>query len=247
MRGQHHLSMSRPKLNVNDVTGPAPGSSWFARLVSSLHPPPPRPEGPEGVKTLGHRAYVGGLWDEIGSLQFEFLVNRGLKPHHYLLDVACGSLRAGVHFISYLDRGHYLGIEKEQSLLQAGLENELGPTMFAEKQPQLVISKDFEFGKLGNRPNFALAHSLFTHLPAHVINDCLTKLRGFIQDDGAFYATFNEVPREIVNPETPHDHANFQYTRQQLERLAASSGWTAEYIGDWNHPRNSKMMRFLPS
>lgn len=55
-----------------------------------------KPEGHFGVWMVGHRNYVGGLWDEIGLLQFEFLKSRGLKPHHVLVDIACGSLRAGV-------------------------------------------------------------------------------------------------------------------------------------------------------
>ena len=83
--------------------------------------------GPEGIKKAGHRQYVGGYWDEIGRLQFEYLVSQGLRPHHYLLDIACGALRAGIHFIPYLEPGHYLGIDKEADLIQAGTEKELNP------------------------------------------------------------------------------------------------------------------------
>lgn len=42
-----------------------------------------------------HRIAVGGMWDEIGKLQFEFMVKQGLKPHHKFLDIGCGSLRGG--------------------------------------------------------------------------------------------------------------------------------------------------------
>ncbi len=38
---------------------------------------------------------VGGLWDEIGQLQFDFLRAKGLLPRHKLLDFGCGSLRGG--------------------------------------------------------------------------------------------------------------------------------------------------------
>ena len=41
------------------------------------------PEGETGIQKIGHRAYVGGLWDEIGNLQFEFLVAKGLRPEHF--------------------------------------------------------------------------------------------------------------------------------------------------------------------
>ena len=74
-------------------------------------------EGNMGVRMVGHRAYIGGRWEEWGRVEFEFMVSRGLRPEHVLLDIACGALRAGVHFIPYLDAGNYLGIEKELSLI----------------------------------------------------------------------------------------------------------------------------------
>lgn len=36
-----------------------------------------------------HREPVGGMWEEIGRLQFDFLIQNGLKPDHKLLDVGC--------------------------------------------------------------------------------------------------------------------------------------------------------------
>ena len=47
------------------------------------------------VKAGKHRDSVGGLWDEVGQLQVDFLVSRGLMQHHKLLDIGCGSLRGG--------------------------------------------------------------------------------------------------------------------------------------------------------
>src|SRR6516164_2727494 len=69
-----------------------------------------------------YRELVGGSWDEIGQLQLDFLVARGLMPHHRLLDVGCGSLRAGVKVVRYLDPGHYAGIDLHESLLDAGYD-----------------------------------------------------------------------------------------------------------------------------
>ncbi len=94
-----------------------------------------RPEGSFGVAVLGQRNYVGGLWDELGKLQFEFMVAQGLRPHHVFLDVACGSLRGGRLFIPYLDRGNYLGLDKERGLIRAGLRNEIDPKVASEKAP----------------------------------------------------------------------------------------------------------------
>lgn len=158
---------------------------------------PQKAQGPGGIVQVGHRDYVAGLWNEIGQLQFRYLVNQGLKPHHYFLDVACGSLRAGIHFIPYLERGHYLGIDKEQTLIEAGINQELPKKVYEQKKPRLLVSKDFEFEKFEVTADFALAQSLFTHLPPDLIRRCLMKLRRNIATDGVFYATFWEVVEEL--------------------------------------------------
>src|SRR3989449_5135255 len=77
------------------------------------------------VQAGRHREAVGGLWDEIGQLQIDFLVSQGLMPHHRLLDIGCGSLRGGVKMIRYLDVGHYAGVDLHESLINAGYEIEL--------------------------------------------------------------------------------------------------------------------------
>src|SRR5712691_3540887 len=96
------------------------------------------------VRAGRHRACVGGLWDEIGQLQIDFLVSRGLLPHHRLLDVGCGSLRGGVKLIKYLDAGHYAGIDLHESLLDAGYEIELAKEGLTHKLPRSNLVADGE-------------------------------------------------------------------------------------------------------
>ena len=204
--------------------------------------------GPEGIRQLGHREYVGGLWAELGYLQFDFLYRAGLQPHHYLLDIACGSLRGGVHFIPYLESGHYLGIDKEEELIKAGVEHELGEEMLRLKQPRFVVSNNFEFDKFGMQPDFALAQSLFTHLPAYLIERCFRSLRQVVHARSVFYATFFLRDKDTApgNPDEPHDWGYFAYTRKQMENFGTLSGWSAHYIGEWNHPRAQKIVRYVP-
>lgn len=52
-------------------------------------------QGPGGMASLGHRTCLGGRWDEIGDLGWNFLLNHGLRPETFLLDNGCGSLRPG--------------------------------------------------------------------------------------------------------------------------------------------------------
>ena len=42
----------------------------------------------------------------------------GVSQDMLVLDIACGSLRLVVKAIPYLDKSHYLGIEKEEKCMQ---------------------------------------------------------------------------------------------------------------------------------
>ena len=205
------------------------------------------PEGDRGIKKRGHRGYVGGMWEEIGTLQFQFLLSKGLKPDSFLLDIACGSLRLGVKAIPYLERSHYLGIEKESGLVKAGLEKELGAKLREEKQPNIVISDSFEFEKLGQKADFAIAQSLFTHLPPTLINLCFKKLHPYLQDEGVFYASYFRTEWKISNPKKPHAHGYFGYTEDEMCSFGETNGFTANYIGDWNHPRDLVIVEYRKS
>ena len=202
------------------------------------------PEGPEGIEQLGHRRYVGGHWDEIGRLQFEFMRTRGLEPHHRFLDVACGALRAGVHFIPWLAPGRYFGIEKEAELVRRGLETELDPEVRASQAPQICVDDDFGVGVFGVRFDHALANSLFTHLPPASIGRCLVRLRPHMVDGGTLYASFFEAESPVRKDAIAHDHGTFRYTRSELEELGRSAGFEPDYLGGWGHPRGQHMMAF---
>lgn len=205
---------------------------------------------PDNVRPIGGegpRGFVGGLWYELGELQFKFLVQRGLRPEHTLLDIACGSMRAGVRFVPYLDAGNYMGIDIDGSLIAHGRDVELGPVLCAIKRPEFVVSASFEFERFSRQPDFAIAQSLFTHLTVPDIELCLRNLRSVAKPATAFYATFFEVGSAVGNPGTSHPHAAFRFTRGQMAELGEQAGWKMEYIGDWHHPRDQKMLNFTPA
>lgn len=64
-------------------------------------------------------------WEDVGRMQFEFLLREGLQPHHHLLDIGCGSFRGGRFVIDYLQEGHYFGIDREAQHLEAGMKHVL--------------------------------------------------------------------------------------------------------------------------
>jgi hypothetical protein len=187
------------------------------------------------------------MWHEMGILQFDFLKNQGLQPHHFFLDIACGSLRGGVRFIDYLEPWRYLGLDKEEELILAGIYHELGMETYDFKKPRFVISDSFEFDLFHARVDTAAAISLFTHLPASLIEVCFWRLRKSIAKNGRFYATFFESQDEVDNPTAPNEGINFYYTRDQMLAFGNDTGWQATYIGDWGDPELQKAVMYVPA
>lgn len=98
----------------------------------------PKPEGEEGMRTRGYQKMVGGMWNEIGQLQFDYMRKQGLQPQHVFCDVACGSFRAGRFFIDYLNPGNYLGIDKQFVLVETGRREVIGETTWQKNNPKLL-------------------------------------------------------------------------------------------------------------
>ena len=204
-----------------------------------------------------HRLAVGGLWEEIGKLQFEFLVRHGLRPEHYLLDIGCGSMRGGVHFVRYLTSGHYFGVEKSSELLDAGRNIELRRYNLVNKNPILVQMSDFDLKSLGRSFDYALAQSVFTHLPLNSIVRCIMNVEKVLVPRGRLYATFFHNPRgkfdlePVMHPRadgpdfpTYFDQDPYHYDFEAFKWACEGTRLKAEYIGDWNHPRDQKMIVF---
>jgi hypothetical protein len=205
------------------------------------------PDGPDGIARLGPRECVGGMWDEVGQLQFDFLVGQGLQPTDVLVDIACGSLRAGVRLIPYLDEGNYLGIEKEALLIDHGRREELPCEVEKAKRPEFVVSDSFEFAKFSRPAGWAVAQSLFSHLAPEPIRLCFTNLHAWATPGTRFFATFLECDRDHPNPNRSHAQLGFRYTKTAMEAFGTGSGWSFRYIGDWGHPRGQVMAEYRKS
>lgn len=204
----------------------------------------PWPEGEAGLLVRDHREMVGGKWDEIGLLQFNFMKSQGLKPHHVLCDVACGSFRAGRFFIDYLDAGNYLGIDKQEVLIREGRAKEIGEALWAEKKPEVLIDDAFEFSRFSKRPDFAVANSLFSHLSASDIKRCLKNLAAHAGPGCKFFATYIQSDIPLIHLHSSHSSRSFRYTPEKMLSMGRDAGWHAEYIGDWNHPRKQVMVLY---
>ena len=208
------------------------------------------------VRAGQHRTAIGGNWEPIGQLQSDFLRARGLRPEHKLLDIGCGSLRAGVKLVRYLDAGNYFGTDINESLLGAGYEVELAREGLTDKLPRanLVTEGDFDFSWCPAVYEFALAQSVFSHLPLVHLRICLERLHRHVALGGSFYATFFEIPEHHPNSE-PFRHAGgftthgardpYHHRFSEIEFCCRYLPWQAVYIGDWGHPFSQRMIQFI--
>lgn len=208
------------------------------------------------VAAQKHRAIIGGLWDEVGSLQFRYLVEDGLTPEMRLLDIGCGCLRGGIHFVEHLAPGHYYGLDMSQALLDAGYDVELAQLGLQERLPRsnLFCTSDFDMSAIDQQVDAAIALSVFTHLPLNHVRMCLARLAGVMKVGGKFYATVFTIP-ESADWTVPLEHNPggvvthpiqdpYHYRPEDMDHACSGLGWEVERLVDWNHPRNQKMCVF---
>jgi SAM-dependent methyltransferase len=214
-----------------------------------------KPLTDEEIASGRHRRRAGKLWETMGRLQLDFMVERGLQPSSRLLDVGCGPLRAGIHFVEYLEAGNYFGIDVNESLLDAGYDVELGEELRAKLPRENLRATDRFDCDFGVEFDFAIAQSVFTHLPLNDIRLCLVRVGRAMRPGGRFYASFFEGPAEfpldgVLDGENPKKRDKFTerhpywYWPSDLEWAGGFGPWQFRYIGNWNHPRNQKMVEF---
>lgn len=214
-----------------------------------------KPVVDHGVGAGLHREMIGGLWEEMGQLQFDYLVARGMTPASVLLDIGCGSFRLGVKAAPYLDPGCYYGVDLSESLIDAGYAHEFDEAMRARvPRGNLVTTDSFDFDSLKEPVDFAIAQSVFTHLPLNHLRRCLATLAPKMRSGGQFLVTYFEcepgadlfgpiehAPAGVVS----HDYCDpYHYRLSDLAWAADPADWTFEPIGDWGHPRGQRIVGY---
>ena len=183
-----------------------------------------------------YRAFVGypAKYDIIAAMQFNLLTFLGLRQHHRLLDLGCGSLRAGRLFIPYLNKDHYCGIEPEEWLVREGIERETGQDLIRIKNPSFAYRADYKLTCFGIRFDFILAQSIFSHAGAHDIQRCLAEAAATLAPGGLLVASF-VLDREDYAGDAWVYPTCVGYKDSTVRRIAATAGLDFLVI-DWPHP-----------
>jgi len=199
------------------------------------------PSGSGKLKAGDHhyKAYVGppSQYDFMGATQFRLLCALGLRAHHSLLDVGCGSLRAGRLFISYLDANRYCGIEPNRWLIEEAIINQLGQDQIRIKNPRFDDNATFSTEMFAEKFDFVVAQSIFSHTGQDLTSMALENLGEALKPDGILAATFvegrnNSLGNGWVYPDC------VAYRPTQIRKFAVAAGLFVVRL-PWYHPRQA--------
>lgn len=168
-------------------------------------------------------------WHALGRMQFDYLVEHGLTPDARMLEIGCGNLRAGRLFIDYLEPGHYYGIDISPDILVAAQQT-VAEYGLAGKVPHLTPVRDLRFGFLPDAYFTVVhAHSVFSHSPLEVIDECLAHVGRIMAPGGFFDFTFDRTEGR----EHQVLREDFYYRTETLVGLAERHGLAARFMADW--------------
>jgi SAM-dependent methyltransferase len=112
-------------------------------------------------RTQGHdkamQVAIGGEFDAIGVIEREILINYGLRPNDFVIDVGCGSGRLSKPLSLYL-KGPYLGIDVVPELV------EHATALTGRRDWRFEAASGLEIPEAADRADMVCFFSVFTHL-----------------------------------------------------------------------------------
>ena len=185
-----------------------------------------------------YRAYVGpeDQYDFMGATQFRLLCTLGLRAHHHVLDIGCGSLRAGRLLIPYLQPGGYFGIEPNAYLIEAAFDQELGADIRRIKQPTFAHVADFSIPFDGPF-DIIVAQSIYSHTGLPLLRRSVAAIADKLAPDGMALVTIVEGPGRAQAAQW-HYPDNVTTRPGDLRAAARAAGLRAHRL-PWFHPRQA--------
>jgi len=192
---------------------------------------------------VDHRAAVGPAdkYDVLGFMQLNILVREGLREQHRVLDIGCGSLRGGRFLLLYLAPGCYYGLEKDETLVQAGITQEVSAGLITLKRPTFKYVADFDLRFGGIKFDYILAQSILSHASQTQVRKIMTEVAQVLAPRGRFLFTYFQGPVDYSGAgwaQAPDAH----YTERWMAAAANAAGLTYEHLY-YKHPSNQTWAR----
>jgi SAM-dependent methyltransferase len=183
---------------------------------------------------------VGGAPEWLGPWQLDLLVGLGLRREHTLLDLGCGTLRGGLHFIRHLEVGRYLGVDVSLELLATGARL-LAKTSLQNKLPRLMSITELDH--TSHEVDWVLTQSVLNHLDETEILATVRRASGALRPGGQWVSTicFDSAVDRVTAGE-PHGRRVGEYWRSLtnptwFRSVLADFGFSMEVLRAAHHPR----------
>ncbi|KAE9603211.1 putative S-adenosyl-L-methionine-dependent methyltransferase [Lupinus albus] len=141
-----------------------------------------------------HHSNYGEPWAG-GRDVFEFLAqSTQLRPDSQVLEIGCGTLRVGAHFIRYLNPERFHCLERDELSLMAAFRYELPAQGLLNKRPLIVKGDDMDFSKFGPGIMYDLiyASAVFLHMPDKLVWTGVERLASKLKPyDGRIFVSHN--------------------------------------------------------
>ncbi len=153
-----------------------------------------------------------------------------------MLDIGCGSLRAGRLFIPYLRESRYFGIEPNRWLVEEGIKENVGDDLVALKRPSFSFRDDFSAAEFDVQFDYVIAQSIFSHCGPDMISKCFHAVAQVLKPDGIMAVNFSECAWPAESNAEPGwiYPTNVSYRAATVRKLAADAGLVAVRI-PWKH------------
>jgi SAM-dependent methyltransferase len=129
---------------------------------------------------------VGGHFEAIGLLERDLLIQHGLKPDSYLVDVGCGSGRLAIPLSEYLNPGKLLGTDVVPDLLDYARQKVNRPDWrFEHTEGHTIPAED-------GRADMVCFFSVFTHILHEHTYKYLQEAKRVVKPGGKIIFSFLE-------------------------------------------------------
>ena len=197
----------------------------------------------EKAETFGKKRFLGVPvkgFEAAGREQLGYMRAAGMRPGSKVVDLGCGVLRGGYWLIHFLDSGNYHGIEPSKERLEIGSRGILEPEALESKRPRFDTNPGFDTSVFGEKFDFFLAYSVWTHASK---NQVQATLDSFLRDStagGIFMTTY--LPATWRHPDyrgekwvgTSHesdDPGCIYHSRRWIRQTCQSKGLDLQELG----------------
>ena len=119
-----------------------------------------------------------------GKAQLELLLLEGLQEDDYVLEIGFGALMSSIPIMSFLQTGHYAGIDPNGWLMEASLQIPENRAVVFEKQPVFLHNPNFDGSALMRAFDYIYAHSIMSHAAHWQLPLFLEKCASVLKEGG---------------------------------------------------------------